>query len=96
MSMQLFSQKLLENEIKKIEDTGITENNELLHSLLKRELLVIERIKIDVIDITGKIDEVNNRLLNQSIYFMNPKDYEEMKIKAKKYDTIKKFIDDFT
>lgn len=94
MSMQLISEKLLEREIKKIEEQGINEQNELLHSLCKKELAVIKSLKINKIDMRGEIKEVSEKLERQGLYFMDASEFASMKIKSEKYDRIRKMIDE--
>lgn len=65
------------------------QENEAFYYQCKKELAVIERMNIDS---TGTIEELNERIASQSIYFMNPKEYESIIKKAKKYDIIQTFI----
>lgn len=88
MSMQLISEKLLEREIKRIEDDGKPEDKELMYHLCKKELAVIEKLKINKVDMCGEIEETVERIENQAIYFMEPQEFEEMEEKARKYDEI--------
>lgn len=88
MSMQLVSEKLLEKEIKRLEDAGRPEDSELLYYLCKKELAVIQKLKINKIDMRGEIEECNKRIENQAVYFMGPQEFEAMEEKAKKYDAI--------
>lgn len=88
MSMQLISEKLLEREIKRIEDSGRPEDSELLYYQCKKELAVIEKLKINKIDMRGEIEEAVKRIENQAIYFMEPREFEEMEEKARRYDEI--------
>lgn len=88
MSMQLISEKLLEIEIKRLEEAGRAEDNELLYYQCKKELAVIKNLKINKIDMRGEIEECNQRIENQAIYFMDAGEFEEMEEKARKYDLI--------
>lgn len=92
MSMQLISEKLLKSEIQRLEDAVKSENEEILYYLCKKELAVIEKLKINKIDMRGEIEETVKRIENQGIYFMNPQEFKEMEQKARKYDEIYKFI----
>ena len=94
MSMQLMSEKLLKREIKSLEEQGINEQNKLLYSLCKKELAVINKLKINKIDLRGEEEELNERLERQGLYFMEPSEFAGMKIKAEKYDRICKLIDE--
>lgn len=88
MSMQLVSEKLLKREIKRLEDSGATEEKGLLYHLCKKELAVIEKLKINKIDMRGEIEETVERIESQAIYFMNPQEFDEMEEKARRYDEI--------
>lgn len=92
MSMQLMSEKLLKREIKRLEDAGRQEESELLYYQCKKELAVIEKLKINKIDMRGEIDEVNQRIADNAVYFMNPQEFEEMEKKVRKYDIIARVV----
>lgn len=92
MSMQLMLEKLLEREIKRLEDAGRPKDEEIIYHLCKKELAVIQKLKINKIDMRGEIEETVKRIENQGIYFMNPQEFEEMEEKARKYDEICRFI----
>lgn len=92
MSMKLMSEILLEREIKRLEDDGIPEDSDILYYLYKKELEVIKKLKISKIDMRGEVDEFNHRIDNQEIYFMDPGEFEAMRMKAKGYDIIAGFI----
>lgn len=59
---------------------------------MQKELAVIQKLKINKIDMRGEIEETVKRIENQGIYFMNPQEFEEMEEKTRKYDEIYKFI----
>lgn len=90
--IQLISEKLLEREIKRLEDSGRPEDSEILYYQCKKELAVIEKLKINKIDMRGEIEEVNQRIINQAIYFMEPNEFDAMEKKARKYDIISSLI----
>lgn len=92
MSMQLMSEKLLEREIKRLEEDGRPEDEEIIYSLCKKELAIIEKLKINHIDMRGEIEETVKRIENQAIYFMKPQEFEKMEEKARKYDEICKIV----
>lgn len=94
MSMQLISEKLLEIEIKRLEDAGRPEESEILYHQCKKELAVIEKLKINKIDMRGEIEEVNQKIASQAIYFMKPLEFEVMEEKARKYDAIAGIINE--
>lgn len=92
MSMRLISEDLLEREIERIENAGITEDSKLLYYCCKKELAVIKKLKINKIDMRGGMDEFNQRISDNAVYFMNPQEFEAMEEKARKYDMISEFI----
>lgn len=92
MSMQFISEHLLEETIKQLEEENNLKDNKLLYNLCKKELTVIQKLKINGIDMTGTTNEFNERIGKQSIYFMQPQEFEQMEEKARKYDEICKFI----
>lgn len=92
MSMQLISEELLKQNISQIEKEGINEQNKFLYNICKKELTVIQKLKINKIDMCGEIREVQKRIEKQALYFMDAKEFEEMEEKARKYDEICKII----
>lgn len=93
MSMQLFSEKLLEREIKRLEEQGRPEEQEIIYYLCKKELAVISKLKINKIDMRGEIEEMKERIENQALYFMDAGEFEAMEEKARKYDLICKITE---
>lgn len=92
MSMQLISEKLLEREIKRLEEAGRPEDCELLYYQCKKELAVIKKLKINKIDMRGEIEKTQERIEKQALYFMDIGEFEEMEEKARKYDEICKIM----
>lgn len=88
--MQFISEKLLLNEInRKPKD----EQDKFFISMCKRELAVLQRLKVEKIDLTGSIEDVEKRIGENHIYFMDVTQYDEMWRKAQNYDAIKSIID---
>ncbi|MDE6889147.1 MAG: hypothetical protein K2P45_10985 [Eubacterium sp.] len=92
MSMQLISEKLLEREIKRLEDAGRPGESEILYCQCKKELAVIEKLKINKVDMRGEIEEVNQSIADNAVYFMSPQEFEAMEEKARKYDVISEIV----
>lgn len=92
MSMQLISEKLLEREIKRLEEAGRPKDEEIIYHLCKKEMAVIQNLKINGIDMRGDIEEVNQRIANQAVYFMDSQEFETMKEKSRRYDEICEII----
>ena len=49
---------------------------------------LVEKLKINKIDMRGEIEEVNQKIASQAIYFMEQQEFETMEEKARKYDII--------
>ena len=94
MGICLFAEALLEKEIKKLDVAERTEDTEFLKSQYQKELEVLRRLNIDLCNIAGELDAVIDRLEKKHIYFMDPENFVAMKVKAIKYDGIKKIIDE--
>lgn len=89
--MQLVSEILLQNEIEKYESKSThSKNEDLFYGLCQKELLLLRKLKIESIDVRGKIEDVCSRLERQSLYFMDKNEFEEMKEKAMRFDEISK------
>lgn len=87
--MQFICEKLLESQIN---ITPRNEQDEFFILMCKRELAVIQKLKVEKIDLTGSMEEVTKRLEENHIYFMNSKEYCELYRKAEKFDEIKDII----
>lgn len=91
--MQLVSEKLLEAEIRELtEKTVLSNPEELMLNLCRKELSVISKLKIEGIDMTGTVQEVDERIESQSIYFMKKVDFDQMKEKADRFDALKRLM----
>lgn len=95
--MKLFSIELLKKEIKNLEikakETLLDEQEKIILSVYRRELLALEKIKIELIDLRGDLSEVIKRLDGQSIYCMTDSEYADLHIKAQKFDQIRYIVD---
>ena len=93
MALQLISEKLLETEVKKRkENPQLVEENELFYSLCEKELLVLSKLKIDEIDMRGETEELKERLERYHVYFIESKEFESMKEKARRFDLIMQLV----
>lgn len=91
--MQLVSEKLLESEIKELADKkNLSNSEELLLNLCRKELSVISKLKIEGIDMTGTVQEVDERIESQSIYFMKKEEFDQIKEKAARFDALKRLM----
>ena len=91
--IQLISEKLLESRIKELEEKkDLSNSEELMLFLCKKEISVINKLKIEGIDMTGTVQEVDERIESQSIYFMKKGDFDQMKEKADRFDALKRLM----
>lgn len=91
--MQLVSEKLLEQKINELaEKKHISNSEELLLNLCRKELSVISKLKIEGIDMTGTVQEVDERIESQSIYFMKKEEFDQIKEKAARFDALKRLM----
>ena len=91
--MQLVSEKLLEAELRELtEKEDLSNSEELMLFLCQKELSVISKLKIEGIDMTGTVQEVDERIESQSIYFMKKVDFDQMKEKADRFDALKRLM----
>ena len=91
--MQLVSEKLLESRIKELaEKKDLSNSEELLLNLCRKELSVISKLKIEGIDMTGTVQEVDERIESQSIYFMKKEEFDQIKEKAGRFDALKRLM----
>ena len=91
--IQLISEKLLESRIKELEEKkDLSNSEELMLFLCKKEISVINKLKIEGIDMTGTVQEVDERIESQSIYFMKKVDFDQMKEKADRFDALKRLM----
>lgn len=91
--MQLVSEKLLESRIKELaEKKDLSNSEELLLNLCRKELSVISKLKIEGIDMTGTVQEADERIESQSIYFMKKEEFDQIKEKADRFDAFKRLM----
>lgn len=97
MSLQLMSEYLLKQEIRRYENSSeLMRENKLLYHLCKKELAVIEKLKINKIDMRGDVEEFKQKIERQAIYFMNAEEFGKIIEKARKYDCISQIINEDT
>lgn len=87
--MQFMSEILLRREIADLEaKEDLNEDNKIWLSLCKRELMILERLKVEEIDIQGDFETLQKRLDQYSVYFLNKEEYNQMCEKAARFDVI--------
>lgn len=95
MSMWLVSEFLLKNEINRYKNKDKLELHEkTMCSICEKELAVLEKLKIDYIDLRGETEEVINRLNDEAVYIMHPDEFMEMLSDVDKYNKIKKILEE--
>jgi hypothetical protein len=91
--MQIVSEKLLVAKIKELtEKTDLSNPEKVLLNLCQKELSVISKLKIEGLDMTGTVQEVDKRIESQSIYFMKKEEFDQMKEKADRFDALKRIM----
>ena len=91
--IQLICERLLESKIKELaEKSDLSNSEELLLNLCRKELSVISKLKIEGIDMTGTVQEVDERIESQSIYFMKKEEFDQIKEKADRFDELKRLM----
>ena len=88
--MEWMTELLLQSQINEMEKADGPDR--LLLSVYKRELAVLKRLRVEGINLSGTVEDVEARLKGNSIYFMDKKEYEIMCRKAMLYDAIKKIV----
>lgn len=91
--MQWATERLLLSKIDEInQKEDKDELDDILLSQCQRELEVLQRLKVEVIDMTGNLEMVKTRLQDNSIYFMKKEEYDSIFQKAILFDEIKKIV----
>ncbi|MBE5990962.1 MAG: hypothetical protein E7247_01040 [Paenibacillaceae bacterium] len=87
MALQLFSEWLLKERIAELsEKEKLNDIEEIWLDQCQKELAVIWKIKIEVIDMTGTLEEAKERFEGQSLIMMDPVELKLLQTKARKYD----------
>ena len=91
--MQWIAEHLL---LSKIDEIKQKKNRDELDMVLlvqcQRELEIMQRLKIEGIDLRGSLEMVKTRLQDSSIYFMKKEEYNSIFRKATLFDEIKKIV----
>ena len=78
--------ELFKNDIDNWSDTD--DHERFVKSIVQKEFAILDRLRMEKIDITGTLEEVEDRLKNNSIYIMSQEEFEMMRTKALKYDAM--------
>lgn len=91
--VQLMSERLLRKEIERINSKENLDSDDIfVRSLYQKELVVLQKLAIEGIDLCGSIHEVEKRINNQSLYFIEKEKYDDMVKKTHKYDAIQDIV----
>lgn len=91
--MQWITETLLKKEINKLSSKdNLDEQDHFLLTQCKKELSVLNRLRIEGIDTRGNVEEVEERLKGNSIYFINKAEYDNMYQKSVLFDAIKSIV----
>lgn len=91
--MKWFTEHLLKTEIRKLTSKrNLDEHENICLIQYQKELKILERLKIEGIDMRGSVEDLEERLKENSIYFMEKKEYSEMYQKSVLFDAIKKIV----
>lgn len=90
-SNNLVSKYLLEKEIKRYEDDPeLMKSNPTFYFMCKKELILINKIQMEISDFCGTIDDVQHRMDDSVILIENPEIIRELIRKSKWYDAAQK------
>ena len=91
--MQWITENLLKREIDKLSSKdNLDEQDYFLLTQCKKELLVLNKLKIERIDTRGNVEEVENRIKGNSIYFIDKAEYDSMYQKSVLFDAVKSIV----
>lgn len=91
--MQWITEHLLKREINKLsEKQDLDEQEHFLLTQCQKELEVLNRLKVEGIDMRGDVEDVEVRLKGNSIYFIDKEEYNSMYQKSVLFDAIKNVV----
>ena len=92
--MKWLTEHLLKTEIRKLTSKrNLDEHENICLMQYQKELKILERLKIEGIDMRGNIEDLEIRLKDNSIYFMSKNEFNDMYQKSVLFDAIKKIVD---
>ena len=91
--MQWATEHLLKCEINKLSAKDSLDKNEQFILLqYQKELEVLKRLKIEGSETRGSVEDVEERLKGNSIYFINKAEYDSMYQKSVLFDAVKNIV----
>lgn len=91
--MQWATEHLLKCEINKLSaKDGLDKNEQFILLQYQKELEVLRRLKVEGIDMRGSVEDVEERLKGNSIYFINKTEYDNMHQKSVLFDAVKNVV----
>lgn len=91
--MRWATKHLLEYEINKLSaKDSLDENEHFLLLQYQKELEILRRLKIEGIDMRGSVEDVEERLKGNSIYFIDKAEYDYIYQKSVLFDAVKNVV----
>ena len=91
--MEWTTEFLLKREITKLSiKENLSEYDRIMLIQCQKELEVLRRLKIEGIDMRGNIEDIEMRLKDNSIYFMDKAEYDSMHQKSVLFDAVKNVV----
>ena len=92
--MRLYSIKLIENEVSRLQSIeNPNEHEQIMLNTLQKELSLLKKILVDC-DMTGSIEEFEERLADINVYLIEPDLYQYMLDSTVKLEEIKEVCND--
>lgn len=92
--MKLYSIELIENEVSRLQSIENPQEHERIMLIeLQKELVLLKKILVDC-DMTGSIEEFEERLADINVYLIEPDLYQYMLDSTVKLEEIKEVCND--
>lgn len=92
--MRLYSIELIENEVSRLQSIeNPNEHEHIMLNELQKELVMLKKILVDC-DMTGSIEEFEERLADINVYLIEPDLYQYMLDSTVKLEEIKEVCND--
>ena len=92
--MILYSIELIENEVSRLQSIeNPNEHEQIILNTLQKELVLLKKIFVDC-DMTGSIEEFEERLTDINVYLIEPDLYQYMLDSTVKLEEIKEVCND--
>lgn len=91
--MRWATEELLIQKIGELQSKSLKmEGDNVLLAQYSKELEILQRLKIEGIDLSGSVGVVSERLKNNSVYFMDKAEFDSMSAKASKLDVVRRIL----